>query len=66
MKRLILAAVLASMAIAGAACSDDNPVGPSSISGGAAFKNEMVFVPSAASRCTASTWRDHAARSGKC
>ena len=62
MTRLILAVVLTSVAVAGAACSDDNPVGPSSISGPAAFKNEMVFVPDPAASCTATTWRDHADR----
>jgi len=66
MTRFMLAVVLASVAISGAACGDDNPVAPSSISNPAAFKNEMVFVPDAASRCTATTGRDHAGRSGTC
>ena len=66
MTRLILAVVLTTIAVAGAACGDDNPVAPSSISDPAAFKNEMVFVPNPASSCAAGTWRDHAGRSGKC
>ena len=66
MTRLILVVVLASVAISGAGCGDDNPVAPSSISNPAAFKNEMVFVPDPASSCTATTSRGHAGRSGTC
>jgi hypothetical protein len=62
----MLEVVLASVAISGVGCGDDNPVAPSSISNPAAFKNEMVFVPDPASSCTAGMWRDHAGRVGKC
>jgi len=51
MTRLILVVVLASIAVTGAACTDDNPVAPSSISNPAAFRNELVSVPHPANTC---------------
>lgn len=66
MTRLILVVVLASIAVAGAACTDDNPVAPSSISNSRAFRNELVFVPDPASTCVSKTRPDRDGKAGSC
>jgi hypothetical protein len=66
MTRLILAAVLASIAVAGAACTDDNPVAPSSISNPAAFRNELLFVPDPANACVSKAVPTHGKKPGTC
>ena len=49
MTRLMGIVLLASVAVCSTAC--DNPVAPSSVSGPAAFRNKMEFVPDPASSC---------------
>ena len=66
MTRLILVVVLASIAVTGAACADDNPVAPSSISNPAAFKNELLFVPDPANACISKAVPTRGKKPGTC
>ena len=69
MTRLMLVAVLALLAVAGTACSDENLVGPSSlptVPPGERFRNEMVFVPDALAACVARTPPAHGRKPGPC
>lgn len=64
MTRLMLVVVLAAVAVAGAGCGDESPVGPSAMPG--AFKNELTFAPDAAATCTPKPWADPTRPPGKC
>ena len=69
MTRFMLVAVLASLAVAGTACSDENLVGPSAlptVPPGGAFRNEMVFVPDALTACVSRRAPAHGRKPGPC